>query len=61
MIVERGVWHAEPQPVSDGVLCEMIETAGAADRLDRQPLSDLLGIAAVRVSLPEEPADPVAT
>ena len=56
LLIDAGIWHAGPYPLAPGTLLELLETPGNADRLDRLPVSQHLGAAAVRVNLPEEDA-----
>ena len=58
LMIEAGVWHHGPVPVSEVGLLEILETSGAADRIDRRPLLDLIGFEAARISLPEEVPPP---
>ncbi|MHC5011946.1 MAG: ureidoglycolate lyase [Planctomycetota bacterium] len=58
VVLGEGVWHAGPVALEEGLLCELLETRGAADRMDRRSLRDLAGVEALRVSLPEEPGAP---
>lgn len=55
LLVGAGVWHAGPFALEKGVVCEILETRGPVDRFDRRPLSELAGVEAIRVQLPEEP------
>ncbi len=57
VVINEGVWHAGPMPLADASLCELLETTGATDRFDRRSLRELIDVAAVRVLLPEDPAD----
>jgi len=58
VIIDKGIWHAGPRPLEQGVIGELIETVGVADHLDRQTLRELTGVEAVRVVLPDEPDAP---
>lgn len=55
VLLKEGVWHAGPAPLAEVAVCELLETHGPADRLDRRPLRDLCGVEAVRVRMPEQP------
>ncbi len=54
VMLKPGVWHAGPVPLAEMPVCELLETSGPVDRLDRRPLSELVGAEAARVVLPEE-------
>ena len=54
VLLQQGVWHAGPVPLAEMRLCELLETSGPVDRMDRRPLSELVGAEAARVVLPEE-------
>jgi len=54
VMLNHGVWHAGPVPLAEMPVCELLETTGAIDRMDRRPLSELVGAEAARVVLPEE-------
>jgi DNA/RNA-binding domain of Phe-tRNA-synthetase-like protein/ureidoglycolate hydrolase len=60
VLINAGVWHADPTPLAEVPLLETVETAGAADRIDRRSVRDLLGADGLRVLLPEEPGAPGA-
>ena len=60
VVLREGVWHAGPVPLAELVVCELLETRGPADRLDRRSLLELARVEAVRVLLPEEPDLPPA-
>jgi DNA/RNA-binding domain of Phe-tRNA-synthetase-like protein len=55
VLIKEGVWHAGPVPLEELPVCEVLETSGSVDRMDRRPLRDLIGAEGVRVLLPEEP------
>lgn len=55
VLIERGVWHAGPAPLSELPVAEVLETTGPVDRMDRRTLRDLVGAEGARVVLPEEP------
>lgn len=55
MVINAGVWHAGPWPLSDTTVCELLETREATDRLDRRAVHDVAGVDGIRVVLPEEP------
>lgn len=57
LLIEAGVWHHGPVPVAEVGMLEVLETSGAADRIDRRSLRDLMGSEAARISLPEESPD----
>lgn len=54
LLLEPGTWHAGPVPLHAMQVAELLETVGPADRMDRRPLSELVGAPAARVVLPEE-------
>jgi DNA/RNA-binding domain of Phe-tRNA-synthetase-like protein/ureidoglycolate hydrolase len=58
LVIEAGVWHAGPIPLSDASILEALETAGPADRLDRAAVSECLGAEGLRIVLPDEPGAP---
>jgi DNA/RNA-binding domain of Phe-tRNA-synthetase-like protein/ureidoglycolate hydrolase len=58
VVIEAGVWHAGPLPLSDAAVLEALEATGAADRLDRASVGDALGAEGLRVVLPDEPGAP---
>lgn len=60
MVLDAGVWHAGPWPLSDTTVCELLETRESTDRLDRRGVRDLTGVEGIRVVLPEEPGARVA-
>lgn len=55
VLLREGVWHAGPVPLEAMPVCEVLETSGPVDRMDRRPLRDLVGAEGARVLLPEEP------
>ena len=58
VLVNAGVWHAGPVPLSDTTLLELLEVKGAADRLDRRTVADLFGADGLRILMPDEPGAP---
>ena len=58
VLLDAGVWHAGPVPLSEGAVCEVLETNGSIDRLDQRPVLDLTGVEGIRVQLPDEPGAP---
>lgn len=56
VLIDAGVWHAGPVPITETTVCEMLEAVGSSDRFDRQSVKELTGAHAVRVLLPEDPA-----
>lgn len=58
VLVEAGVWHAGPIPMSDATLLELLEIEGVADRCDRLSVAEILGGDGLRILLPEEPGAP---
>ena len=61
LVLNAGVWHAGPWPLSDTSVCEMLETSTSVDRLDRRGVHDLTGADGIRIVLPEEPGAQAAT
>jgi ureidoglycolate hydrolase len=58
LLVEAGVWHHGPVPLTEVGMLEVLETTGPADRIDRRSLADLVGHEAARIGLPEEVPPP---
>ena len=54
LLLKQGVWHAGPLPLEPMHLCEVLETRGPVDRMDRRSVRDLVGAEGVRVTLAEE-------
>jgi len=54
VVLDAGVWHAGPLPLSDGPVLEALETVGVADRLDRRSVAEVLGAEGLRILLPDE-------
>lgn len=60
VVIDAGVWHAGPYPLTDGTVLEAVEVTGPADHVDRHSVLDAFGVEGLRLMTSDEEGAPGA-
>ncbi|MFO0931149.1 MAG: phenylalanine--tRNA ligase beta subunit-related protein [Planctomycetota bacterium] len=58
VVLDAGVWHAGPYPLTDGTVLEAVEVTGPADHVDRCSVLDAFGAEGLRLMTSDEEGAP---